>query len=99
MHAANMLLEAKRWIEKTHPVAWRRRGGRDHVWLVPNDEGARPDVVNISANSTHVRLDSSHLAVLKSASAKFLDCHPPKPAFQLRSLHSACSLTATRTQR
>ena len=39
MHAANMLLEAKRWIEATHPAAWKRRGGRDHVWLVPNDEG------------------------------------------------------------
>ncbi len=40
MHAANMLLEAKRWIEATHPAAWKRCGGRDHIWLVPNDEGA-----------------------------------------------------------
>ena len=47
MHAANMLLEAKRWIEKTHPTAWQRRGGRDHVWLVPNDEGASPRCCNI----------------------------------------------------
>ncbi len=39
MHAANMLLEAKRWIQATHPAAWKRRGGRDHVWLIPNDEG------------------------------------------------------------
>ncbi len=42
MHAANMLLEAKRWIQKTHPAAWNRRGGSDHIWLVPNDEGSAP---------------------------------------------------------
>lgn len=41
MHAANMMLEAKRWIEMTHPAVWKRRGGRDHIWLVPNDEGER----------------------------------------------------------
>ena len=45
MHAANMVLEAKRWIEKTHPEAWNRRGGRDHIWLSPNDEGTHQHVV------------------------------------------------------
>lgn len=39
MHVSNMMLQAKRWIEKTHPEAWKRRGGRDHIWLSPNDEG------------------------------------------------------------
>ena len=38
MHAANMLLEVKRWLQKTMPW-WDRRGGRDHVWLMPHDEG------------------------------------------------------------
>lgn len=40
MHVSNMLLQAQQWIEKTHPAAWNRRGGRDHIWLSPNDEGA-----------------------------------------------------------
>jgi hypothetical protein len=40
MHAANMMLQAQQWIERTHPRAWGRRGGRDHIWLSPNDEGA-----------------------------------------------------------
>ncbi len=40
MHVSNMLLQAQQWIEKTHPAAWKRRGGRDHIWLSPNDEGA-----------------------------------------------------------
>jgi hypothetical protein len=39
MHAANMMLQAQQWIERTHPRAWGRRGGRDHIWLSPNDEG------------------------------------------------------------
>lgn len=39
MHASNMMLQAKRWIEAAHPKSWRRRGGRDHIWLSPNDEG------------------------------------------------------------
>lgn len=39
MHAPNMMLLAKRWIEATHSHAWQRRGGSDHIWLSPNDEG------------------------------------------------------------
>ncbi len=39
MHMAVLMLEAKRWIEKTHPW-WRRRGGRDHIWLATHDEGS-----------------------------------------------------------
>jgi hypothetical protein len=38
MHAANMMLEAKRWLQKTMPW-WDRRGGRDHIWLMAHDEG------------------------------------------------------------
>ena len=38
MHAANMMLEVKRWLQKTMPW-WDRRGGRDHIWLMPHDEG------------------------------------------------------------
>ena len=52
MHAANMLLEAKRWIEATHPAAWNRRGGRDHIWLIPNDEG----VLSVTLPSCRVSL-------------------------------------------
>eukprot|EP00798_Chlamydomonas_sp_ICE-L_P012371 gene12371-15556_t len=37
MHAANMMLEVKRWLEKTHPW-WKRRQGRDHIWLMAHDE-------------------------------------------------------------
>jgi hypothetical protein len=39
MHPSNMMLQAQQWIERTHPRAWRRRSGRDHIWLSPNDEG------------------------------------------------------------
>ena len=38
MHVTNMLLEAKRWLQGAMPY-WNRRGGRDHIWLVPHDEG------------------------------------------------------------
>ena len=37
--AANMMREAVRWINTTHPW-FKRRGGRDHIWLMPHDEGA-----------------------------------------------------------
>ena len=40
MHVANMLLEVKRWLQKTMPW-WDRRGGRDHIWLMPHDEGGQ----------------------------------------------------------
>ncbi len=40
MQAANMVLEATEWVQKTHPKIWQRRGGRDHIYLIPNDEGA-----------------------------------------------------------
>ena len=39
MQAANMVLEAVEWVQKTHPKIWQRRGGRDHIYLIPNDEG------------------------------------------------------------
>ena len=35
-----MVLEAVEWVQKTHPKIWQRRGGRDHIYLIPNDEGA-----------------------------------------------------------
>ena len=40
MHAANLVLEAKRWLQKEMPW-WDRRGGRDHIWLMAHDEGER----------------------------------------------------------
>ena len=39
MHGSNMMLEAKRWLEKAFPF-WKRRNGRDHIWLAAADEGA-----------------------------------------------------------
>eukprot|EP00955_Chlamydomonas_euryale_P063808 358783-Chlamydomonas_euryale.AAC.2 len=33
----HMILEAKRWLQRTFPF-WDRRGGRDHVWLMNHDE-------------------------------------------------------------
>ena len=39
MHGANLLLEAKRWLQQALPH-WNRTGGRDHVWLVTHDEGS-----------------------------------------------------------
>jgi hypothetical protein len=44
MHGANMLLEIQRWIQATFPKVWERRRGRDHIWLMPHDEGVRPPV-------------------------------------------------------
>lgn len=40
MHSAYLFEEARRWIAKAHPALWERRGGRDHIWLNVNDEGA-----------------------------------------------------------
>ncbi|KAL4437781.1 hypothetical protein ABPG77_005693 [Micractinium sp. CCAP 211/92] len=40
VHAAtNLLLEAFHWVQSHHPY-WRRRGGRDHIWLVSHDEAS-----------------------------------------------------------
>eukprot|EP00798_Chlamydomonas_sp_ICE-L_P025705 gene25705-11363_t len=37
--AANMIREAAFWINKTFPY-FNRKGGKDHIWLMPHDEGA-----------------------------------------------------------
>ena len=47
MQAANMVLEAVEWVQKTHPKIWQRRGGRDHIFLIPNDEGAQHRALDI----------------------------------------------------
>ncbi|BDA44351.1 probable glucuronosyltransferase [Coccomyxa sp. Obi] len=39
MQAMFMLLEAQRWVDTTFPY-WRRRAGRDHIWLITHDEGS-----------------------------------------------------------
>jgi hypothetical protein len=63
MHVTNMLLEVKRWLQK-HMPWWDRRGGRDHIWLMPHDEGAcymPTEIYNTSIVLTHWgRLDLDH---------------------------------------
>ena len=39
MHGANMLLEAKTWLQQAYPF-WNRSGGKDHMWLASHDEGS-----------------------------------------------------------
>ena len=39
MHGLNMMLDLKKWIDDSFPY-WKRRGGRDHIWLAAADEGA-----------------------------------------------------------
>jgi hypothetical protein len=60
-----MLLEAKRWLQK-HMPWWDQRGGRDHVWLMPHDEGAcymPTEIYNTSIVLTHWgRLDVDHVS-------------------------------------
>ena len=38
MHASNLMLDAKRWVDEHLPY-WRRKDGRDHIWLITHDEG------------------------------------------------------------
>eukprot|EP00798_Chlamydomonas_sp_ICE-L_P006523 gene6523-3163_t len=55
LHAANMLLEVKRYIQKTYPF-WNRRQGKDHIWLSLHDEGAcwfPKEVYDTSITLTH----------------------------------------------
>ncbi|GAX81627.1 hypothetical protein CEUSTIGMA_g9055.t1 [Chlamydomonas eustigma] len=63
MHVTNMVLEIKRWLQK-HMPWWDRRGGRDHIWLMPHDEGAcymPTEIYNTSIVLTHWgRLDLDH---------------------------------------
>ncbi|KAG1665166.1 hypothetical protein FOA52_005547 [Chlamydomonas sp. UWO 241] len=63
MQAANLLLDAKRHIERTYPF-WNRTGGQDHVWLAPSDEGAcwwPSEIYNTSTMLTHWgRMDIDH---------------------------------------
>ncbi|PNH11823.1 putative glucuronosyltransferase [Tetrabaena socialis] len=58
----NMLLETVEWIDQTYPF-WKRRGGRDHVFLFTHDEGAcwAPNVLINSTWLTHWgRMDLNH---------------------------------------
>jgi hypothetical protein len=52
--ASGLILQTKRWIETTYPY-WRRRGGRDHIWLFSHDEGAcwAPNEIASSIWLTH----------------------------------------------
>ena len=52
--ASGLLLQAKRWIEAKYPY-WKRRGGRDHIWLFSHDEGAcwAPNEISNSIWLTH----------------------------------------------
>lgn len=63
MHGAGMMLELKRWLEATMPY-WKRRGGRDHIWLTAADEGAcwmPKEIYDTSVILTHWgRLDVDH---------------------------------------
>ncbi|KAG2501892.1 hypothetical protein HYH03_000390 [Edaphochlamys debaryana] len=38
-HGANMITEAHQWLSTNLPW-WKRRGGRDHIWIMAADEGA-----------------------------------------------------------
>lgn len=62
-HAANMHVEAKRWIQSHFPF-WNRSGGADHIWLAPHDEGAcwlPSEVFNTSIILTHWgRMEMNH---------------------------------------
>ncbi len=63
MQAANMVLEATEWVQKTHPKIWQRRGGRDHIYLIPNDEGAseRPARGKLAITLVHAGFTSAKL--------------------------------------
>ncbi|GLI69588.1 hypothetical protein VaNZ11_014247 [Volvox africanus] len=54
LQVINMLVEIVEWIDKMHPF-WRRRGGRDHIFLFPHDEGAcwAPNVLLNATWLTH----------------------------------------------
>jgi hypothetical protein len=54
-HMAKMLLQLKRYLQKTYPY-WDRRGGRDHIWTAAHDEGAcwmPSEIYNTSIVLTH----------------------------------------------
>ncbi|GLC34055.1 hypothetical protein PLESTB_000832400 [Pleodorina starrii] len=74
MHGANMLMEVQGWLSSVLPY-WSRRGGRDHVWLMPHDEGAcwmPRDLYDRSIVLTHWgRMDLDH----KSNSAYMQDVY------------------------
>lgn len=62
MQVINMIREIVEWIDKQYPF-WKRRGGRDHIWLFTHDEGAcwAPSVIKDSVWLTHWgRLDPEH---------------------------------------
>ncbi|PNH11304.1 putative glucuronosyltransferase [Tetrabaena socialis] len=63
MHVHNMISEMHEWLSTKHPW-WNRRGGRDHIWLTPHDEGAcymPTHVYNKSIILTHWgRMDADH---------------------------------------
>ncbi|GFR40870.1 hypothetical protein Agub_g1521 [Astrephomene gubernaculifera] len=62
LQVINMLRELVGWINTTYPY-WQRRGGRDHIFLFPHDEGGcwAPNVVKDSVWLTHWgRMDAEH---------------------------------------
>lgn len=64
MHASNMLLDVKRWLQASFPW-WDRRGGKDHIWVFAHDEGAcwAPNEITPSIWLTHWgRMDIDHVS-------------------------------------
>ncbi|PNH08796.1 putative beta-1,4-xylosyltransferase IRX10 [Tetrabaena socialis] len=62
MQVINMMREMVEWLDGTYPF-WKRRGGRDHIFLFTHDEGAcwAPNVVKDSIWLTHWgRMDLNH---------------------------------------
>ncbi|KAG2501891.1 hypothetical protein HYH03_000389 [Edaphochlamys debaryana] len=63
MHGANLVREVHEWVKTALPY-WKRRGGRDHIWLFAADEGAcwaPTEIFNTSIMLTHWgRMDLNH---------------------------------------
>ncbi|GLI69226.1 hypothetical protein VaNZ11_013715 [Volvox africanus] len=62
---ASMYLAAKRWVQEHYPY-WDRRGGRDHIWMMLNDEGGcwmPTEIYNTSIVLSHWgRMDEDHVS-------------------------------------
>ena len=72
----NLLLEVKRWIERVHPRIWKRRGGRDHIWLLNHDEGGTSRFVALSWSSPS-NLYATAMSVKAMAVAIVVECTAP----------------------
>ncbi|GFR42914.1 hypothetical protein Agub_g3913, partial [Astrephomene gubernaculifera] len=83
---SNMYLQAKRWVQQHYPF-WNRRGGRDHIFMMLNDEGGcwmPNEVYQSSIVLSHWgRMDTEHVSGTAWGYDNYTSPLDPWPPYEL----------------